>query len=44
MKSTLFQISKKIVLPQFLKNLLNDIDMSLACILDVNQNVIQVNN
>ena len=44
MKTTLFEVGKKAVFPQFVQHLLDNIDMSLACILSVDQDVIQVND
>ena len=44
MKTTLFKVGKKLVFPQFLKNPSNAINMSLARILGVDKNVIEVNN
>ena len=44
MKTTLFEVGKKTVFPQFVQYLADNIDVSLACILDVDQNVIKVNN
>ena len=44
MKIKLFKAGKKAVCPQFLKNPLNGIDVSLAWVLNVEENVIKVNN
>ena len=43
MKMTLFKVCKKVVFPQFVQYLTDSIDMSLVCILGVDQDVIQVN-
>ena len=44
MKTTLFEFGKKAVFSRFIQHLVDSIDMSLACIFIVDQNVIQVNN
>ena len=44
MKTTLFEVSKKAVFPQFVKHSVDNIDVSLVCIFDIDQDVIQVNN
>ena len=44
MKTTFFEFGKKAVFPQFVQHLLDKIDVSLACILSVDQNIIQVND
>ena len=40
MKTTLFEVGKKAVFPQFVQHLSDSIDVSLACILAVDQDVI----
>ena len=40
MKMTLFEVSKKAVFPQFVQHLADSIDVSLACILNLDQDVI----
>ena len=44
MKKTLFEVGKKAVFSQFVQHLADSIDVSLTCILGVDQDVIQVNN
>ena len=44
METTLFEVGKKAIFPQFLKNLSDGIDVSLAWVLGVNEDVIKVNN
>ena len=44
MKTTLFEVGKKAVFPQFLKNLSNGIDVSLAWVFGVDENVIKIKN
>ena len=44
MKTTLLEVSKKAVFPQFLENPLNGIDVSMAWVLSVDEDVIEVNN
>ena len=44
MKTTLLEVGKKTVFPQFFKNLLNGINVSLAWVLSVDENVIEINN
>ena len=44
MKTILFEIGKKAVFPQFLENLSNGINVSLAWVLDVDEDVIKVKN
>ena len=44
MKTTLFEFSKKAVFPQFVQHPSDSIDVSLACILGLDQDVIQVND
>ena len=44
MKTTLFEVGKKAVFPEFLKNPLDGINVSLAWVLGVNEDVIEVNN
>ena len=44
MKITLLEIDKKAVFPQFLKNTSNGINVSLALVLGVDKNVIDINN
>ena len=44
MKMTLFEVGKKAVFPQFVQHSAVNIDVSLACILGVDQDIIQVNN
>ena len=44
MKITLFEIGKKAVFFWFVQHLLDSINVSLACILGVDQDIIQVNN
>ena len=44
MKTTLLEVSKKAVFPQFLENPSDDIDVSLAWVLGVDEDVIEVNN
>ena len=39
MKTRLFEVGKKAVFPQFVQHLAENIDMSLACILDVIQDI-----
>ena len=41
---TLFEVGKKAVFPQFLKNLSNGIEVSLAWVFVVDEDVIEVNN
>ena len=40
MKTTLFEVGKKAVFPQFIQHLADSINISLACILSVDQDVI----
>ena len=44
MKTTFFEVGKKAVFPQFLENSLDSINVSLAWILSVDEDVIKVNN
>ena len=44
MKMTLLEVGKKAVFPQFLENSSNGINVSLAWVLGVDENVIKVNN
>ena len=44
MKTTLFEVSKKAVFPQFFKNPSNNIDVSFAWAFGVDENVIEVKN
>ena len=44
METTLLEVGKKAVFPQFLENPSNGIDVSLAGVLGVDENVIEVNN
>ena len=44
METAFFEVGKKTVFPQFLKNRSNGIDMSLAWIFGIGENVIKVNN
>ena len=44
MKTTFFEVSKKAVFPQFLKNPSNIIDVSLAWVFSVDDDVIKVKN
>ena len=44
METTLLEVGKKAVFPQFLENLSDGIDMSLAWVLSVDEDVIEVNN
>ena len=44
MKTTLFEFGKKAKSPQFFENSLNGIDVSLAYILSIHQDVIQIDN
>ena len=44
MKTTLLEVGKKAVFSQFLKNPSNGIDVSLAWVLGVDEDVIKVNN
>ena len=44
MEMAFLEVGKKAVFPQFLKNPLNGIDMSLAWVLNVDENVIGVIN
>ena len=44
MKMAFFEFGKKPVFPQFLKNLSNGIDVSLAWVFSVDKDVIKVNN
>ena len=44
MKTTLLKVGKNAVFFQFIKNLLNGINMSLAWVLNIDENVIEVNN
>ena len=43
-KMILFEFGKNAVFPQLVQHLTDSINVSLACILSVDQNVIQVNN
>ena len=40
MKTTLFEVGKKVVFSQFIQHPAESIDMSLACILDIDLDVI----
>ena len=44
METTLFEVGKKAVFPQFLENPSDGIDVSLAWVLGVDEDVIEVNN
>ena len=44
MKTTLFEVGKKAVFFQFLENSSNGIDVSLAWVLSIDKDVIEVNN
>ena len=44
METTLLEVGKKAVFPQFLENLSDGIDVSLAWVLGVDEDVIEVNN
>ena len=44
MKTTLFQVDKQAVFPEFFKDLPDSFYMTLPGIFDVNQNVIEVHN
>ena len=44
MKTTLFEVGKKAVFPQFIQHPSDSIDVSLACILSIDQDVIQVDD
>ena len=44
METTLLEVGKKAVFPQFLENSLDGIDGSLAWVLGVDDNVIEINN
>ena len=44
MEIAFLEISKKTVFPQFLKNLLNGIDVGLAWVLSIYEDIIKVNN
>ena len=44
METTFFEVGKKAVSPQFLKKPSNGVDMSLAFVLSVDEDVIEVNN
>ena len=44
MKATLFENGKKAVFPQFVQHPADSIDVSLARIFGVNQDIIQINN
>ena len=44
MKMAVFEIGKKAVFFQFLENQLNNIDVVLAFIFGLNQDIIQINN
>ena len=44
MKTTLFEVGKKTMFAQFVQYLSDSINVSLACILGIDQDVIQVNN
>ena len=44
MKTTILEVSKKTVFPQFLENPSNSIDVSLAWVLDIDDDGIKVNN
>ena len=44
METTFLEVGKKAISPQFLKNPSNGIDVSLAWILNVDEDVIKVNN
>ena len=41
---TFLKVSKKVIFPQFFENLSNSINVSLAWVLGVDENVIKVNN
>ena len=40
MKLALFEVSKKVIFPQFFNNLSNSIDVSLAWIVGIDKNII----
>ena len=44
MKTTLLEIGKKAIFPQFFKNSLNGINISLAWVFGIDKDVIKVNN
>ena len=44
MERTFFEVGKKAVSPQFLENPSNDINVSLAWVLGIDENIIKVNN
>ena len=44
MKTTLLKVGKKAVFPQFLKNLSNGINVSLAWVFGIDKNIIKVKN
>ena len=44
METIFLEVGKKAVFPQFLKNLSNDVDVSIVWVFGVNENVIKVNN
>lgn len=42
MEPILFQVSKKVIFPQLVKNPAYDFHMWLACLLNINQNIVQI--
>ena len=44
METTFLEVGKKAVTPQFLENSSNGVDVSLALVLGVDEDVIEVNN
>ena len=44
MKTTLFKVGKKAMFPQFVQHPLDSINVSLACIFSIDQDVIQVDD
>ena len=44
METAFFEVGEKAVFPQFFKNPLNGIDVSLTWVLNVDEDVIEVNN
>ena len=44
METTFLEVGKKAIFPQFFKNQLNGIDVSLAWVLGIDKDVIKVNN
>ena len=44
METTFFEFGKKAVCPQFFKNPLNDVDVSLVWVFGIDKDVIKINN